>query len=304
MASRIWPLAVRLAVIGIGLICMSANQHLQTSADPQTREFRIRIDGEVVECNLEAPGTEIVTYPNGNIQSLRFDVVTTRIFVTFHPERRHGEEMVNSLQRYNMYDDKIIPDGEWQSLSPNGALLTRHNWQAGKLHGRQETYNRFGQLIKESHYDEGYPVGVWKMYYAEGGIATAVTFPESASLWRDTLPTGGIYTDDEAYRKRLSLMQVRTHASAKEVWYSQNGVKLKELQYRVHAEPTGTFTMIPSGCQKTFRRNGTLQTETRLQNGTGKTVEHLRDAKGAYQRVTHWTGGHVNSSHLSRPSSP
>ncbi|SCA64100.1 hypothetical protein SCG7086_CA_00020 [Chlamydiales bacterium SCGC AG-110-P3] len=304
MASRALIFSIRVAVVGVGLTCMSANQHLQTSANQQNRDLEIHLDGETITCNLDSPGAQIVKYRDGGIKQLEFNVVTTRVLVTFYPDKRHGQEIVDTFRRYNMFEDRMLPDGEWQSFTPNGSLLTRQNWQTGKLHGRQETYNRFGNLINESHYDEGYPVGVWKRYYTEGAIAAAITFPDSASRWRDTIAVGGIHTRHEDRKRRIALMPFQTHLYAQEIWYSQSGAKLKEIEYRLQAQRRGPFTMIPTGSRAKFHRNGATAAATNLHNGTGSRVEHLRDSRGPYQRVTHWTGGRVTSNHLSRPGSP
>ena len=68
-----------------------------------------------------------------------------------------------------------VPEGEVQILRDDGTLKAKRLYKAGKRHGDWLAYDDTGeQVLREQHYVDGKPDGVWKQWY------------ESGKPWRET----------------------------------------------------------------------------------------------------------------------
>jgi len=228
MIIRRFLFSISCGLLSLGLI--SANMHLQTTADPMTKDFELCYLDYKELINLDAPGVLIEKYADGSLRFLSFHIMNHHVQAFFHPKKWLDREQVALIKHFRIYDGKLLLDGPVYRFSEKGLLLSETHWAAGKLHGKQRLFNNDGQLVEEQHYERGFPIGCWSLYYDNGQAATTMTFPENAEGW---IMTKTAARRSETKGKCLYSMPFYKAVNGTETWYDQNGIKQQEKHYKM-----------------------------------------------------------------------
>lgn len=280
---------------GICFLCTSANRHLGTTMDQNTQEFTLQLPEEKLVVNLDSEGTIIAKYPDQKLKELHFTLGLKRYSVYFWPKWHNGKEQIAKLQQFEQSGKQFVPDGKWFSFSSTGILLSESSWRLGKLHGKQKLYNDLGIALSEKAYDQGYPVGVWTVWYVEGTPAERITYPESAEEWKKTRAfCGPSCQRQRMLGKRLLGLANREVITAKQEWFFPSGQKNKEKVYRLYVDSQGAFQQYPTGNETTWWENGKIRSRSSVLAGSGTKTsfpESVDQGQIPYQTQEKWHAG-------------
>ena len=255
--------ASALASLGLAFVFTSAKMHIQTSADPLTGRIVLDLKGEQLEVNLEGPGVLTEKYRNGELKSLILNFMGKQYNIFFHPKDGPSEEQIALVQRFRVSDGKMLLHGATLMFDKFGTLLRETDWYEGKLHGAQNSYNADAQILEERKFQHGYPIGTWKQYYYNGTVASEMAFPASDLEWEKTRGEGGI-----SGAKTLYAMAYAKPVTTKEIWYSLEGRKIKDIEYQLYQEGT-SFIIKATGIAHSFGSHGEITRRYNTPNGTG-----------------------------------
>lgn len=275
------------ALVAIGGMLISANQHLQTSANPISRMLAISYLNNTLQTKLDAPGTRFEKDQYGHLQHLSFFNVQNYFDLTFHSGKRRGREQVASVRQFRVFGDELLLHGPSYTLDDDGHKLTERHWHEGKLHGPQKSWNSDHQLTEERYYEKGYPVNTWRQYYGEGGVASTMSFPEHAALWEETK----VHYPEDQHGGNKSLHAASLHRSltAKEQWYSSSGAQQRERQYRVYRNDHGAVVESP-GATITYGPRGEVVRTSNVRYGNGSEVFYHQGAN-PHNKTERWLNG-------------
>lgn len=273
---------ITLCLIALNFLLTSANQHLQTSADPKSGLLRFKVLEDEISIRLNAPGTKYTKYPNGRIKHLSFQIVTTFYEVDFYPELRAGKEQVSKIQRFNIFDNQKLLHGRTQSFDPYGNLTTAANWNKGRLHGKQFVYDEDGNIIEEAEYLWGFPINTWTTYYPNGKKATEIQFPPSDVEWNKSSIEG-----ESNKPESLFTMDYPHPFPVSEKWYFSTGELQREKEYKAYKNKD-LFVMIDSGVSTSYNKRGLKTLVQDTPRGEGIVTETQRGLGVTYTAITQW----------------
>lgn len=275
-----------IALLGLVLVTTSANQHLQTSADPVSQELLLELGGEKVSVLLDGEGVEFEKSPKGHLTYLSFFRLNRLVKLWFHPHSDMDfKEKVSLSKRFQLADGRWLLHGPQRAYDRFGELLWEANWMEGRLHGAQRVLSEFHVLREERHFDQGYPVGEWKLFYDGGELASQTTFPDSKKAWKKTFERGS------EPKASLYFMDYVNPLSGKETWYSPDGYKQKE-QVLVFRSDGKTYHVEESGEVRYFDIYGNVVRTILVADGEGSDTNDFTTMGSRYRRTLEWRAGH------------
>ena len=116
-----------------------------------------------------------------------------------------GKERIEDNSKREIKNDKIYVIGEDKPYTgtfiekyENGNLGKKTEFKNGVVHGKEETYDKNGQLLLLNTYKNGQKNGSHKSYYENGNLRTEATYKngqndgvsrmyyENGQLWRES----------------------------------------------------------------------------------------------------------------------
>jgi hypothetical protein len=246
----------------------------------------LKLEGEDLKINLDSPGVDIRYFIDGTLKELTFQRVSKWTRVTFHKPSGPRQEQVHTIARFNVAGDSLYLDGTCQSYDPEGNLISESSWVHGRLHGAQRILNRFGVILKERRYENGFPVGTWTNSSADGTISAEIHFPRAYSDW-DNGDENGTLCADAAEIHRLA---VPAKHLVMETWFNQAGIKQKEIEYQAYRY--GDLAIIRArGVNRSYDHDGNVVRDIHISQGNGRDTRHFRTDQGDYQQSIVWVNG-------------
>lgn len=270
---------------------ISADLNNQTTASARYQDIKIRVMDELISTDLDSPGVKIKKFQNGRLKQLTIHLINAVIDLQFHPVLE-GAEKVAMIRKYRIYDGLLLLDGPVRKIDKKGNLLAETNWSKGVLHGQQLIYDEHQKLVEQRYYDQGYPVGEWCLFYANGNKASEITFPSSLEDWEKTKSAG----DDSPLANDIFTMAYRSPLAIKENWYNQDAIKRKEIEYKIY-KTRDSFVVKPTGLVINFDSQGNAVKTRDLSSGSGY-ENHVFSSLGInYQERTTWFSDRVFKQH-------
>lgn len=242
----------------MALVLMSADQHFQTTAEPDIQLIQIHLAEEVLDLYLNAPGVHYEKRDDGTLKFLRFQHTTSYYRISFHkPDMLDDRERPALVQRFRVFDGKRLLHGASRSLDREGNILSESNWDQGRLHGPHKNLDENLQLREIKHYQHGLPVGKWQSFYMDGTLATETVLPENYEQWQKSYIPGY-----EEPSNQIALKSYFHPLPITSTYYSHEGKKQCESQSRAHLTATG-FVILPPHHVKVFDKRGKLSRHVR-----------------------------------------
>lgn len=243
---------------------MGAASYWSTTVDKISKQMRIRLkDGGEINFNLEGPGVVVRTYKDGALKHVTIPVNTAVTEVYFYPQDRFVKEKVALIQSFNNLKGIVVLHGPTKLYDEEGNLVLDENWDAGLLNGKWRRLSKLGMVLEERQYHMGFPIKTWTSYYPNGKKSSQITFPQDMNEWKATElegtgeSPGSLYSADYYHPFRTQ-----------EVWYSEDGVKQKEIHYEMIKE--GRFvSVLGTGKADSYTPYGKLSRRLRIPQGTG-----------------------------------
>jgi len=286
-------MVIRYILFSISCLCscvllMSANQHLQTTVNPENNHFNIKVLDEDIHINLDLPGVTFEKRVDGTFKKLFFHQVNHYYQIFFHEGKWLGSEQVAVIKQFRNYNGQLLLDGRCRSFSSSGQLLSESLWQRGKLHGKQKVFGSDGNLVEERDYREGLPVRCWSLYYSDGQLAGKMVFPDDLSCWMETesLPI----SPEKGLRGKAFYNPV----TVIEQWFRPDGTMQQEKYYKVHKEGK-SFVVHDGGYVANYDRSGNLTKEAKEIAGNSTKTQFFLNEGQNYKKMTQWVDGKIVS---------
>jgi hypothetical protein len=247
----------------ISIPLFAANLHNQTNANLRYNDLKIKVLDDVISTDLDSPGVEIKKFPNGRLKQLNIHLINAVIVLHFHPVAT-GPEKVSLYQNFRVFNGLLMLDGPSKTLDIAGRLITESNWSQGKLHGAQNIYDSSGILREERHYDHGFPVKTWSLYYDNAKKASSIEFPSNLDEWLTTEEGDASNSNNDS----IYSMVYSKSVPAKEVWYNMQGSIRKEIFYTLTKEGDG-FDVDYTGKVLNYDDMGNVVRSVELTHGAG-----------------------------------
>jgi|SaaInlStandDraft_3_1057020.scaffolds.fasta_scaffold49715_1 antitoxin component YwqK of YwqJK toxin-antitoxin module len=254
-----------LGIVAVGLLCVSANLHLQTSAD-EGLYLHLKLGNVLHTIHLESPGIKIDKYPSGQLKHLSIPRLNGLWEIFFHkPMYDDMKEQISLIKRFRLVGEMYTLEGPVEQYNEDGDVISVTTWNEGVMHGPQMRYDDYGLVLEERYYDQGFPIGAWKMYYTSGNIATEIAFPKSKSEWDETyVPPARGYTSDSIFA-----MPYYHPKMTQEIWYDEDGVKFKEIE-REYYRDGNRFVIAKTGTTRSYNEDGKVVQKRKYNKLTGE----------------------------------
>ncbi|MFT4552788.1 MAG: antitoxin component YwqK of YwqJK toxin-antitoxin module [Chlamydiales bacterium] len=279
--------------IACASLLLSADLHHATSVDPISMLLKINIGNEQLDVNLDAPGLVMEKFPSGHMKHLTVPFVNSVWKIYFHDhEDNRPLERVALVQRFRLMNNRLVLQGRTESYNDYGMLTMESKWEEGKLHGVRKWYTDAGQLLEVQDYEHGVPINTWEQYYVNGEVAVGIEFPSSKAEWDETSAGGHSYLEESVFS-----MSYHKPLLAIEVWYDEDGMKIKELEYNLYKDEA-SYVVSKTGRAKSFNLAGDIIQEEDFsgKNGSGWRKHFYSKMGLIYETHQTWFNGNLFNS--------
>ena len=265
----------------------SGDQHLQTSADPQTGILTLNLSNEKqVKVNLENLKVTYYKYPNGQLKFLAFPATKNYYEIYFYLQKNFKKEKILLNKDFQMQNSILLLHGPSEQFDINGNILSITEWKKGKLNGKQAFYNSTtGILLEKRYFSNNFPVKTWTTYYPNESPSAQLSFPLNEKEWENT----EIIAPYQKEKTMLTLLNANyPHPfTTKLTWYYTNGEKLKEIEYQFNKNGSQIMA-IQTGKIYYYNKKGKTIGMQNTPEGNGNVIIKIPSLGMIYHTETTW----------------